>query len=350
MAKKKMLAVVKPGPQPGAEVREVPVPVPGPGEALVKTLASSICGTDKHIYRWGGWAEERIKTPIIFGHECAGEVVELGPDSGGEVAVGDYVSVECHVYCNRCHQCGTGKRHICRDVRIFGVDFDGCFAEYFKIPARCLWKNDPRIEPEVACLQDPFGNATFTVTSCEVSGKTVAVVGDGPIGAYACGVARAFGARRIFGLGLVESKLELMKTLGADQVINVRRHDPVRLIREATGGEGVDVALEMTGVASAINQAIALLRRGGVMAAFGLPEGPVSLDLGEGIIFKGLTMIGINGREIFRTWEEMSPLLAERRVDPRPVTSHTFKLADFTKAMETDLDPDIESGKVVLVP
>jgi len=349
LAAKKMLAVVKARPEPGAELREVPVPVPGAGEALVRTLAASICGTDKHIYKWGAWSEKRIRPPLVFGHECAGEVVALGPDAG-EVAEGDYVSVECHVYCNRCHQCGTGKRHICRDVRIFGVDFDGCFAEYFKVPARCLWKNDPRIEPEVACLQDPFGNATFTVSSCEVSGKTVAVLGDGPIGAYACGVARAFGARRIFGIGLVESKLALMKQMGADETINARDDDPVRRVREATRGEGVDVALEMTGVPSAINQAMELLRRGGVMAAFGLPEGPVPVDWGEGLIFKGLTLYGINGREIFNTWEEMSPILAERRVDPRPVTSHKFKLAEFIKAMETGLDPSADSGKIVLVP
>lgn len=349
MARKQMLAVVKAERRYGCELREVDVPRPGPGEALVKTLATSICGTDKHIYRWGAWGEKRIKTPLIFGHECAGEVVEPGPDAG-EVAAGDYVSVECHVFCNRCHQCGAGKRHICRDVRIFGVDFDGCFAEYFVVPARSLWKNDPRIEPEVACLQDPFGNATFTVSSCEVSGKTIAVVGDGPIGIYACGIARAFGARRIFGLGLVDSKLAMMKQLGADEVINVKRRDPVGEIMAATRGEGVDAALEMTGAAPAINQAVAILRRGGVMALFGLPEGPVSMDLAEGVIFKGLTLLGINGRHVFNTWEEMQPLLAERRVDPRPVTSHRFKLADFIQAMETGLDPNIDSGKIVLTP
>jgi threonine 3-dehydrogenase len=235
-------------------------------------------------------------------------------------------------------------------VKIFGVDFDGCFAEYFRVPARCLWKNDPRIEPEVACLQDPFGNATFTVSSCEVSGKTVAVVGDGPIGAYACGVARAFGARRIFGVGLVDSKLDLMRRLGADETVNVRKTDPVRHIREATRGEGVDAALEMTGAPPAINQAIAMLRRGGVMAAFGLPEGQVAVNWGEGLIFKGLTLHGINGREVFNTWEEMTPLLAERRVDPRPVTTHRFRLADFIQAMEISIDPAADCGKVVLVP
>jgi threonine 3-dehydrogenase len=349
MASKTMLAVFKARPEPGAELREVPIPSPGPGEALVKTQATSICGTDKHIYQWGPWGEERIKTPLIFGHECAGQVVELGADVS-EVQVGDYVSVECHVFCNRCHQCGTGKRHICRDVTIFGVDFDGCFAEYFTVPARCLWKNDPRIEPEVACLQDPFGNATFTVSSCEVSGKTVAIVGDGPIGAYSCGVAKAFGARRIFGIGLVDSKLELMKQLGADHVINARSQDVIQEVRSATNGEGVDVALEMTGAPPAINQAIELLRRGGVMAAFGLPEGQVPINWGEGLIFKGITLHGINGREIFNTWEEMSPLLAERRVDPRPVTTHTFKLEQFIEAMETSLDTTINVGKVVLLP
>ncbi|MHC4915599.1 MAG: zinc-binding dehydrogenase, partial [Planctomycetota bacterium] len=147
-----------------------------------------------------------------------------------------------------------------------------------------------------------------------------------------------------------DSKLALMKQLGADEVVNVKRSDPVRLIREATRGEGVDVALEMTGAPPAINQAIDLLRRGGVMAAFGLPEGQVAVNWGEGLIFKGLTFYGINGREIFRTWEEMSPLLAEKRVDPRPVTTHTFKLEQFVEAMETSLDPNIEVGKVVLLP
>ena len=349
MARKKMLAVVKAARAYGCELREVEVPRPGPGEALVRTLACSICGTDKHIYRWGAWAEKRLKTPLIFGHECAGEVVETG-EGAGEVAAGDYVSVECHVFCNRCRQCGLGLRHICRDVKIFGVDFNGCFAEYFTVPARCLWKNDPRIEPEVACLQDPFGNATFTVTSCEVSGKTVAVVGDGPIGIYACGIAKAFGARKIFGLGLVDAKLAMMKQLGADEVINVKRRDPVSEIMAATRGEGVDAALEMTGAAPAIIQAIAILRRGGVMALFGLPDGPVSMDIAEGVIFKGLKLLGVNGREIFNTWEEMLPLLAERRVDPRPVTSHKFKLAEFVKAMETGLDPNIDSVKIVLTP
>jgi threonine 3-dehydrogenase len=141
-----------------------------------------------------------------------------------------------------------------------------------------------------------------------------------------------------------------MQKLGADEVVNVKRADPVRQIREATRGEGVDVALEMTGAPPAINQAIALLRRGGVVAAFGLPEGRVSVDWGEGIIFKGLTVYGINGRHVFNTWEEMTPLLAERRVDPRPVTTHKFRLAEFIKAMETSLDPNIDVGKVVLLP
>jgi len=343
-----MLAVAKTHRAPGAEIVERPVPEPGRGEALVRLTAASICGTDKHIYKWNQWAASRLEVPVVFGHECAGEVVAVGEGSD-EVAPGDYVSVECHVFCDRCHQCATGRRNICANLKIFGVDFDGCFAEYFTVPARNLWKNDPALAPEIACLQDPFGNATYCVSSCEVSGKTVAIMGDGPIGIFAAGVARAFGAARIFGAGMVDWKLDLMKKLGADEVVNVRRKDPVHAILSATGGVGVDVALEMTGVQPAIDWTVACLRKGGTMAAFGLPSGPVGLDFAEGVIFKGLTILGINGREVFRTWEEMGALLG-KRVDVRPVLTHTFKLADFVEAMETALDPNIDCGKVVLTP
>lgn len=348
----RMRALVKTAPAPGAELREVEVPQPGPGEILVKVRAASICGTDVHIYEWNRWAAARIKPPIIFGHEFAGEVVALGPgvaeglSGDGGVRVGDYVSAESHVICGRCYQCQTGQSHICRRCSILGVDRAGCFADYVCIPAANAWPNAPDLPPEVASVQEPFGNAVDTVFAGEVPGKSFLVLGAGPIGLMAVALLRASGATPIIASDLSDYRLELARKLGADHVLNARSVDTVAETLKLTGGEGVDAVLEMSGARPAIPQALKAVRNGGRVTVLGLPSAPVELDLAEDFVFKGLTMQGITGRHIFQTWHMTRAFLGSGRVDLRPLITHTFPIAEFKAAFELAMSG--RCGKIVL--
>src|SRR5438067_3388411 len=235
---KSMLAVVKPKAAPGAEIREVKVPGFGRNDVLVKVEVASICGTDLHIYNWDRWAQGRIKPPLIPGHEFCGHVVAVG-DEVTTVKEGDFVSAEMHVACGKCLQCRIGEAHICQFVKIIGVDEDGAFAEYVRIPESNIWKIDPSIPPEYASILDPLGNAVHTVLAGEIAAKSVAIVGCGPIGLFSIAVARAVGAAQVFAIEINEHRAELARKMKADYVLNPAKEDVKKIVFEATGGVGV---------------------------------------------------------------------------------------------------------------
>ena len=328
-----MLAVVKPAAAPGAEVRQVPVPQFGPRDLLVKVKVASICGTDLHIFNWDHWAQGRIHPPLIPGHEFCGTVAAFGKEVTS-VKEGDFVSAEMHVACGKCLQCRTGEAHICQNVKIIGVDVDGAFAEYVVIPESNIWKLDPSIPEEYASILDPLGNAVHTVLAGEIAGKTVAVTGCGPIGLFSIAVARAVGASTIFALEVNEHRRAVAKQMQADHVLDPIKDDVRKIVAERTGGLGVDVVLEMAGHPDSIRTGFDIVRRGGRISLLGLTSKPIPLNFSEDIIFKGITIQGINGRRMYQTWYQMTALLTSGRLDLRPVITDRLAMKDFSTAME----------------
>src|ERR1700728_195517 len=327
-----MSAVVKPEAAPGAEIREVKIPTFGPTEVLVKVEVASICGTDLHIYNWDRWAQNRIHPPLIPGHEFCGKVAAFGSEVTS-VKEGDFVSAEMHVACGKCLQCRTGEAHICQNVKIIGVDANGAFAEYVVIPESNIWKLDPGIPPEYASILDPLGNAVHTVLAGEIAAKTVAVTGCGPIGLFAIAVARAVGATTVFAIEVNEHRRKLAARMKADHAIDPSKQDVRSIIAEKTGGLGVDVVLEMAGHPDAIRSAFDIVRRGGGISLLALTSEPISLNFSEDIIFKGITIQGINGRRMYQTWYQMTALLKSGRLDLHPVITDRIPMKDFSRAM-----------------
>src|SRR5262245_39128882 len=328
-----MLAVVKPEPAPGADVRQMPVPRIGPDDALVKVKVASVCGTDLHIYNWDQWAQNRIKPPLIPGHEFCGHVVAVGKNVTA-VKEGDFVSAEMHVACGKCYQCRTGEAHICQHVKIIGVDSDGAFAEYVRIPESNIWKIDPAIPPEYASVLDPLGNAVHTVLAGEIAAKSVAGIGCGPIGLFCIAVARAVGATQIFILEINGHRRKLAQKMKAERVIDPSTEDAKAIVMEATDGIGVDVVLEMSGKTPGIRTGFNILRLGGRVSLLGIPSKPVELNFAEDLIFKGATVQGINGRLMYKTWYQMQALSKAGKLDLSPVITDRMPMRDFSKGMD----------------
>jgi len=343
--KETMQAIVKAAAGPGIEIREVPVPAIGPTDVLVRVEAASVCGTDLHIYNWDPWAQNRIKPPLVPGHEFCGIVERVGEDVTA-VKPGDFVSAEMHVACGKCLQCRTGEQHICQYVKIIGVDSDGAFAEFVKIPEANIWKLDPGIPRAWGSLLDPLGNAVHTVLAGEIATKSVAIVGCGPIGLFAISVARLCGAAQVFAVEVNPYRRELATRMGADVVLDPAAGDAAARILTATGGSGVDVLLEMSGHQQGIRLGFLVLRTGGRASLLGIPPREITINLAEDIIFKGATVQGINGRKMFETWFQMEALLKSGKLDLDPVISHTIPLANFADAME--LLRTGEAAKIVL--
>ncbi|MFQ5908281.1 MAG: L-threonine 3-dehydrogenase [Thermoplasmata archaeon] len=342
----KMLAAVKTKPQPGAiELLQVPRPDPKPHEALIRVKIASICGTDVHISSWDEWSQARIRTPLIQGHEFAGEVAELGKDVS-LVTVGDYVSAEGHIACNTCYQCRTGNAHVCRNVQIIGVDRDGAFAEYVSVPEENLVVNPHNLPLEMATIQDPFGNAVQSVFSADVPGNYVAILGLGPIGLMSVALCRAVAAGKIFAIGhRNEYRLKLAETLGADYVLRSDASLPETIDRE-TEGRGVDHVLEMSGSPEAFTLGLKIVRPAGGVHVLGIYPEPFSVDVSSGIVTKGLHLHGIHGRLMYDTWYRMAGLLTSGRLDLEPIITHRFAFKDFLEAMEVVRSG--QAGKVVL--
>lgn len=342
----KMKALLKEKAGPGAAVRLIDIPELGPHDVLVKVAATSICGTDLHIYKWDKWAASRIKLPVVLGHEMAGYIVKTGAEVINR-CVGDYVSLECHITCGQCYQCRTGQGHICKDHSILGVDFDGCFAEYVRVPAANLWKIECQISPEVACLQDPLGNAVLATASADILGKNVLVTGCGAIGLFAVGVARVLGAAKIYAVDINDYRLRIAGKMGATMVINPLCQNLEEVVMQDTGGEGVDLLVEMSGSEQCLLSGLKLIKNGGHVSLLGIPESEICLDLATDVIFKGVTLAGITGREIFATWYKTSALLSGI-LDVHHVITHKMKLTEFEDAFM--LLKSGECGKIILYP
>ncbi len=342
-----MRAVVKPRPGPGFELQEVPVPQIGPRDVLIKVRATSICGTDLHIYRWDTWAQGRIKPPLIIGHEFCGDVVAVGKEVR-TVKEGDYVSVESHIVCGSCAYCRTGNGHLCPYTQIIGVDRDGSWAEYIAVPAENAWANPPDLPPHIATLEENFGNAVHTAFAIDLRARKVLVTGCGPVGIMAIAVARAIGARAIFATDITDYRLNLARQMGADVTINAKTEDVVQRILELTDGEGVDAWLEMSGAPAAIEQGFQVLKPGGEVALLGLPPEPMRVDWNNWIIFKGIKVHGIIGRRLWETWYQIRGLLRSGAVNLEPLVTHTFPLEQFEEALAVMASG--QSGKVVLIP
>jgi threonine 3-dehydrogenase len=330
---KTMLAVVKPDPAPGAEIRQVKLPAIGRTDVLVKVKVASICGTDLHIFEWDRWAQRRVHPPLIPGHEFCGEVFAHG-DEVTSVKEGDFVSAEMHVACGKCLQCRTGEAHICQNVKIIGVDADGAFAEYVVIPESNIWKLDPAIPIEYASILDPLGNAVHSVLAGAIAAKTVAITGCGPIGLFAIAVARAVGASQVFAIETNAHRRKIAAEMKADVVLDPASQDVQAEILERTGGLGADVVLEMAGQSNAIRTAFDIVRRGGRISLLGLTSRPISLNFSEDIIFKGITVQGINGRRMYQTWYQMTALLKAGKLDLHPAITDRIAMKDFSSAME----------------
>ncbi|MGZ4205303.1 MAG: L-threonine 3-dehydrogenase [Actinomycetota bacterium] len=342
-----MKALRKTARAPGAELVEIPIPEPKPDQALVRVSATSICGTDLHIYNWDHWAEERIHPPMTFGHEVSGIVEAVGAEVH-TVAPGDYVAAETHFFCGSCQACRTGRAHVCERLKILGVDTEGSFADYVVVPARCLWPMAPSVPPEVAAIQEPFGNAVHTTIAGDLATANVAVLGCGPIGLCAIGIARACGAVRIVAVEPNEFRADLAMKMGADRVVDPRSEDAVAAVLEETGGHGAEVVLEMSGVSDVIRSGLAMLAHGGRISLLGLPSEQVTLDLTDQVIFKEATVQGVTGRELFKTWQQTSRLLSSGMVDVTPIITHHFPLTAYEEAFETLRSG--RSGKVVMYP
>lgn len=342
-----MKALVKTRPERGASYENRPQPDLGPNDVLVAVEAASICGTDLHIYSWDPVMQKRIRPPLIFGHEFCGTVERVGSEVT-QIQPGEFVSAEMHVACGHCLQCRIGQQHLCQKLEIIGIDRDGCFAQYVKIPASNLLPIDPVIPRDFAALLDPLGNAVHTVLAGEIAGQTVAVVGCGPIGLMAIEVARACGASAIFGIELRPQRIELARRVGADGVFNPKENDVVAAVREATQGSGADVVLEMSGNPRAVQQAFQMLRLGGRISLLGLPTEKVELDLVDAVIFKGATVQGIYGRRMYDTWYRMLSLLKAGRLDLEPIISERLPLSEFERAF--DLLGRGEASKILLYP
>jgi threonine 3-dehydrogenase len=343
-----MRAIVKSAAGSGLALCRVPIPEPGPDEVLVRVKAAAICGTDLHIAAWNAWAQGAgIRLPLVMGHEFAGEVVEVG-DRVQTCQPGDYVAGETHLPCGTCYQCRNGLQHICQNLRLFGIHRDGCFAEYTTIPALCAYRVPAAIPPRVAAMLEPLGTSLRAALEIQVGGCTVVVIGCGPIGLFAVASARALGASRIIGLDVQAGRLAMARSLGCDLALDPRQEDAARRILEATDGVGADALIEASGSPAALEGAFAYLRKGGRCALIGLPSGPVRLNLGPDVVFKEATIIGIHGREMFRTWTRMLQLLASGLLDVRPVATHEMPLERYQEGLS--LLEAGQGGKVILVP
>lgn len=341
-----MIGLVKAERKPGAVLKEVPVPAYGPDEVLVRVKASSICGTDVHIYKWDDWAARTVVTPNVFGHEFAG-IVEAVGDRVTNVKAGDHVSGEGHVVCGVCKACRTGNAHVCPHTRSFGISLPGCFGEYAVLRASNVIQNDPKLSFEIACLQDPLGNAVQTVLAGDIVGKSVAVVGVGPIGLMAIAVAKACGSGTIIAVDINPYRLEMAKTMGADVIVNSKEVNSVQAIREATNGEGAEVVLEMSGHPDAIRDALKAAAQAGRVSLLGIPSKEVSFDLAEDVIFKGLQLAGITGRRMYDTWYQLKGLLERGRIDLTPLITHRLTLDRYEEAF--DLMSSGNCGKIVFI-
>lgn len=350
-----MKAIVKTRRAAGGDLLTVADPVPGDGEVLVAVRAASVCGTDVHLWDWNEWAERRVRrVPMTLGHELSGEVVRVGPGVK-TLRVGDHVSAETHIADGTCYQCRTGKMHICENVQVLGVDRDGVFAEYAVLPEPNAWRNDPSLDPALASIQEPLGNAVHCLLPEsnveDLAGRTVLVTGCGPIGLLAIPVAKMFGASRVIATEVNPVRSALARRMGVDHILNPKEEGPglAAHIRQLTDGRGVDVAVEMSGHPSSLPVVFDALRAGGRVSLLGLFDGPVPLNFDDAIITRGARVFGIFGRRMFDTWFTVRSLLKDAgfREKMGQIITHRVPIPEVARAMELIKSGD--AAKVSLV-
>jgi threonine 3-dehydrogenase len=338
-----MKALVKKYARPGLWLDEVPLPEVGKNDVLIKIKKTSICGTDIHIYHWDDWSQKTIPVPMVIGHEFVGEVVSFG-ENVHDVTIGEIVSGEGHVVCGRCRNCLAGRRHLCMNTSGVGVNRTGAFAEYLSIPVTNVWHCDPSIPLELLSSFDPFGNAVHTALSFDLLGEDVLITGAGPIGIMAAAVAKHAGARYVVITDVNEYRLELARKMGATRAINVKETSVEDVMHELGMKEGFDVGLEMSGNAVALQSMIKNMCHGGKIAMLGIQQPGTAVDWNT-VVFNGLTIKGIYGREMYETWYKMTAML-QSGLDLSPIITHQFHYTEFEKAFE--LMSSGQTGKVVL--
>lgn len=338
-----MKALAKLHPEKGIWLTEADIPEIGHNDLLIKINKTAICGTDMHIYNWDEWSQKTIPVPMIVGHEYVGTVVDMGQEVRG-YKMGDRVSGEGHITCGHCRNCRAGRRHLCRNTSGIGVNRQGSFAEYLAIPAFNAFKIPNNISDELAAVFDPFGNAVHTALSFDLVGEDVLITGAGPIGIMAAAVARHAGARHVVITDINQYRLDLASKMGASRVVNVSNENLTSVMHELGMTEGFDVGLEMSGVPAAVRDMLAKMNNGGKIAMLGIPPEDVAVDWNQ-VIFKGLTIKGIYGREMFETWYKMASLI-QSGLDISPIISHQMNVDDFQQGF--DIMGSGQSGKVIL--
>ncbi|MDG1733690.1 MAG: L-threonine 3-dehydrogenase [Thalassotalea sp.] len=329
--------------QPGIWMTDSPKPEVGPNDLLIKIKKTAICGTDIHIYNWDEWSQKTIPVPMVVGHEYAGVVVGMGSEVKGFIE-GDRVSGEGHITCGHCRNCRGGRTHLCRNTIGVGVDRTGSFAEYLVIPAYNAFKLPDEISDDLAAVFDPFGNAVHTALSFDLVGEDVLITGAGPIGIMAAAVAKHVGARHVVITDINEYRLDLARKMGATRAVNVANENLKDVMNELGMTEGFDVGMEMSGVPMAFTDMLANMNNGGKIAMLGIPGQDMAIDWSQ-IIFKGLTIKGIYGREMFETWYKMASLI-QSGLDLTPIITHHFPIDEFQQGFDAMLSGN--SGKVIL--
>lgn len=338
-----MKTLAKIFPKEGIWLTEADKPKIGHNDVLIKIKKTAICGTDVHIYNWDEWSQKTIPVPMTVGHEFVGVIEAIGEEVQG-FSIGDRVSGEGHITCGYCRNCKAGRRHLCRNTIGVGVNRAGSFAEYLSIPAVNAFKLPDDISDEMAAIFDPFGNAVHTALSFDLVGEDVLITGAGPIGIMAAAVCRHVGARHVVITDVNNYRLELAKKMGATRCVNVSNEDLNDVMKELGMTEGFDVGLEMSGVPSAVQSMFATMNNGGKIAMLGIPPSDMSVDWNQ-VIFKGLVIKGVYGREMFETWYKMVSLL-QSGLDIAPIITHQFPIDDFQKGF--DIMRSGQSGKVIL--
>ncbi|QDT46670.1 L-threonine 3-dehydrogenase [Symmachiella dynata] len=338
-----MKALVKAKSEPGLWMQDVPVPEYGPNDLLIRITHTAICGTDLHIYHWDDWAKQTVPVPMVTGHEYCG-VIEAVGDLVADFKPGDRVSGEGHITCRHCRNCRAGRRHLCRNTQGVGVDRPGSFGEFFSLPATNGFKIPEDIPSEIATILDPFGNATHTALSQGMVGEDVLITGAGPIGVMAAAICRHVGARHVVVTDINEYRLELAKRLGATYTLNPQEKSLQAAMQDLGMREGFDVGLEMSGSPVAFQSMLETMNHGGSVALLGIFPKPIVTDWSQ-VIFKGLKLKGIYGREMYETWYKMTTML-QSGLDISGIITHRFQVDDYElgfQAMEEG-----RSGKVIL--
>jgi len=338
-----MRALVKEKAEPGIWLRDINEPEPGHNDVLIRVRKTAICGTDIHIYNWDEWAARTIPVPMAVGHEFSGVIEAIGSEVQG-LKAGDRVSGEGHITCGHCRNCRAGRRHLCMNTRGVGVNRQGCFADYLVIPASNVFKLPDAVTDDIASILDPLGNATHTALSFDLVGEDVLITGAGPIGIMAAAICRHVGARHVVITDVNDYRLQLAAKMGASRTVNVSRQSIDDVMQDLEMEEGFDVGLEMSGNATAFRDMLRTMHHGGKVALLGIPPDDTAIDWNQ-VIFKGLFIKGVYGREMFETWYKMSSML-QSGLDVTPVITHHFGIEDYQQGF--DIMNSGQSGKVIL--